>query len=324
MLTRRTFIQRSALTVGAAALATSPAAALARRGSGYGPLVPGELIDLPRGFRYRVVQNVEDRLSNGAPVPGDFDGMVALRGPRNSTLLVRNHELDPNDVAAGKAPRAWAATRTTRPLRAAPRGSWSARTAARRGSYVTSVGDAEELRRRRHAVGHLGHVRGGPRRLARTDTASRSTRGPGERAEPHADPRHGLLLARGDRRRPRHRHRLPDRGRLPRRPGAAGPRRCPGTTRSSFLYRYLPNNRAQRPGALRRGRARCRCYAIEEPAALQHGPRPHGRALQVVWLDVNAEEPHDDALAQGRRALPAAGGRVLRRRLVLVRRHLRR
>jgi secreted PhoX family phosphatase len=61
------------------------------------------LLDLPRGFRYRVVQSVEDRVSNGAPVPGDFDGMVAIDGPGNSTILVRNHELTSGDTAT-KAP----------------------------------------------------------------------------------------------------------------------------------------------------------------------------------------------------------------------------
>ena len=106
MQTRRMFLRQGAVAAGGA-LALSPAAALARpgRSAGYGPLIedPGGLIDLPRGFRYRLVQSVEDTLSSGAPVPGDFDGMVAIGGPGNSTVLVRNHELRPNDLAT-KAP----------------------------------------------------------------------------------------------------------------------------------------------------------------------------------------------------------------------------
>ena len=108
MQTRRTFLRRGAATAGGAALALGPGAALAKqpRRAGYGPVVedPGGLLDLPRGFRYRVIQNVEDRLSDGAPVPADFDGMVAIPGRGNSIVLVRNHELRANDVTAGKAP----------------------------------------------------------------------------------------------------------------------------------------------------------------------------------------------------------------------------
>src|SRR5918994_7286179 len=111
MQTRRMFLRRGATATGAA-LALGPAAgALANssRRAGYGPLIddPGGLLDLPRGFRYRVVQNVEGLLDNGAPVPGDFDGMAAFAGPRHSTILVRNHELRPNDTAT-KAPVAGA------------------------------------------------------------------------------------------------------------------------------------------------------------------------------------------------------------------------
>lgn len=96
MQTRRTFLRRGAVTAGGA-LALSPAALAKPPGgrAGYGSLIEDQsgLLDLPRGFRYRVVQNLEDRLSSGAPVPGAFDGMVAFNGPRNSTVLVRNHEI---------------------------------------------------------------------------------------------------------------------------------------------------------------------------------------------------------------------------------------
>jgi secreted PhoX family phosphatase len=61
------------------------------------------MLDLPRGFQYRVISREGSRLSNGAPVPGDHDGMAALKGPeRGTTTLVRNHEQcvgDPNPVA---------------------------------------------------------------------------------------------------------------------------------------------------------------------------------------------------------------------------------
>src|SRR3712207_246544 len=67
--------------------------------AGYGTLVadPGGVIDLPSNFRYRIISEKGSTLSNGAPVPGDPDGMAAFPGPGDTTILVRNHELEPNE-----------------------------------------------------------------------------------------------------------------------------------------------------------------------------------------------------------------------------------
>jgi len=99
--TRRTFIRRGAIGAGALAIASGPRVALAAGEGGYGPLQPdpGGLLDLPKGFRYRVLQTSDDRLSDGKPVPDHFDGMAAVPGPDGSTFLVRNHELRPADAA---------------------------------------------------------------------------------------------------------------------------------------------------------------------------------------------------------------------------------
>lgn len=51
------------------------------------------LISLPKGFRYHVVSCTGQTMSDGTLVPGDHDGMAAYRGPRGTTILVRNHEL---------------------------------------------------------------------------------------------------------------------------------------------------------------------------------------------------------------------------------------
>ncbi|MEV6396140.1 alkaline phosphatase PhoX [Streptomyces sp. NPDC051907] len=69
--------------------------AAARGHSGYGPLVPDPagLLDLPRGFRYRVLSREGDALRSGeGKVPGNHDGMAALAGRRGRVHLVRNHE----------------------------------------------------------------------------------------------------------------------------------------------------------------------------------------------------------------------------------------
>ncbi|MEV6418585.1 alkaline phosphatase PhoX [Streptomyces sp. NPDC051662] len=72
---------------------TAAAQGLGRRG--YGPLVtdPDGLLDLPRGFRYKVLSREGDPLRSGeGPVPGNHDGMAALPGRRGRVHLVRNHE----------------------------------------------------------------------------------------------------------------------------------------------------------------------------------------------------------------------------------------
>ncbi|MFE3720134.1 alkaline phosphatase PhoX [Streptomyces cyaneofuscatus] len=69
--------------------------AAARGHGGYGPLVPDPdgLLDLPKGFRYRVLSREGDPLRSGeGKVPSNHDGMTALAGRNGRVHLVRNHE----------------------------------------------------------------------------------------------------------------------------------------------------------------------------------------------------------------------------------------
>jgi len=101
-VSRRRFIAASLAAAGLAAT-IDPLAALAQgrgngRGSaaGYGPLVtdPNGLLDLPAGFKYKLLLKQGDLLSDGrTPRPGNADGMGAFPGPRNTTVLCLNHEL---------------------------------------------------------------------------------------------------------------------------------------------------------------------------------------------------------------------------------------
>jgi secreted PhoX family phosphatase len=83
-----------------------PAQARSRRRSrpfkGYGELVadPAQLVDLPKGFSYRIFSREGDALSGGGVVPSCHDGMAAFSAGAHGTWLVRNHELNPEDVAA--------------------------------------------------------------------------------------------------------------------------------------------------------------------------------------------------------------------------------
>ena len=53
------------------------------------------VIDLLPGFQYTIFSEQGDRMDDGLLVPGKHDGMGAFAGPDGKTILVRNHELDP-------------------------------------------------------------------------------------------------------------------------------------------------------------------------------------------------------------------------------------
>lgn len=60
----------------------------------FGPLVPDRdgILDLPRGFSYRVIQRAGELMNDGYVVPGSFDGMGCFPGPNGTLILMRNHE----------------------------------------------------------------------------------------------------------------------------------------------------------------------------------------------------------------------------------------
>ena len=72
-------------------------------GVGYGPLVldPNRILDLPKGFSYRVISKAGERMQDGLLVPGKHDGMAAFPGPQGKTILVRNHEVAPEKTKYG-------------------------------------------------------------------------------------------------------------------------------------------------------------------------------------------------------------------------------
>jgi secreted PhoX family phosphatase len=60
---------------------------------------PDGILDLPRGFRYRVFSREgADLLDGGRPVPAAHDGMAAFRRRGGRTVLVGDHEIDPEAV----------------------------------------------------------------------------------------------------------------------------------------------------------------------------------------------------------------------------------
>ena len=70
---------------------------------GYGPLQPDPagILELPRGFSYRVISRAGATMSDGLIVPGKMDGMGCFDLGDGKVALVRNHELDPDDAKIG-------------------------------------------------------------------------------------------------------------------------------------------------------------------------------------------------------------------------------
>jgi uncharacterized protein len=67
---------------------------------GYGQLVkdPKGFLDLPRGFRYRILSAANEPMKTGGVVPSLHDGMAAFAASNGHTVLVRNHEVNVEDV----------------------------------------------------------------------------------------------------------------------------------------------------------------------------------------------------------------------------------
>ena len=64
----------------------------------FGPLIPDPngILDLPKGWQYKVISYGGKSLDDGSIVPSGFDGMAAFRGKNKQIILVRNHELTPD------------------------------------------------------------------------------------------------------------------------------------------------------------------------------------------------------------------------------------
>jgi secreted PhoX family phosphatase len=101
-LSRRPFLKKTIFTwMGVAAFLSTAAGGIFlalvspdEEVEGFGPIVKdrAHILDLPKGFSYKVIARAGDKMTDGFYVPGLADGMSASPGPEGSTILICNHE----------------------------------------------------------------------------------------------------------------------------------------------------------------------------------------------------------------------------------------
>ncbi|WP_200976376.1 alkaline phosphatase PhoX [Echinicola sp. 20G] len=105
---RRSFIKKSGLaTVGFMGLYqfVSPLVKASSKGqiAGYGPLIkdPKGILNLPKGFSYKIISKAGEKMKDGFLTPGRPDGMGTFEGKDGRVIIVRNHENSPDEFEEG-------------------------------------------------------------------------------------------------------------------------------------------------------------------------------------------------------------------------------
>lgn len=97
-ISRRKFVKGAGTLAFAGLLNNCTGSALALRQSSiltYGSLEkdPGNILDLPQGFSYKIISKLGDMMDDGYPVPDRADGMGCFALEGSQVALIRNHEL---------------------------------------------------------------------------------------------------------------------------------------------------------------------------------------------------------------------------------------
>ncbi len=71
--------------------------------AGYGDLLPDPkgILNLPKGFSYKVISKQGDSMTDGFLVPGKGDGMATFKADKDRTILIRNHEISAHELSEG-------------------------------------------------------------------------------------------------------------------------------------------------------------------------------------------------------------------------------
>lgn len=63
--------------------------------TGFGPLEPQGILELPKGFTYKIIAEKGSPMDDGLLLPGRADGMGTFEGSNGKVVIVRNHENSP-------------------------------------------------------------------------------------------------------------------------------------------------------------------------------------------------------------------------------------
>jgi uncharacterized protein len=288
-MNRRDFLKVGGMSTAAIALSTTGMLSLGesnalaapkkskRSLSGYGPLVkdPGGILDLPRGFQYRIISEEGGKLSDGRPIPEKFDGMAAFEGPRNSTILVRNHELSGNTKypVIGRNPYNKDNTGGTTTLIVDANRKINKEYVSSAGTIRNCAGGStpwgtwltcEETLEEGHGYVFEVDPHDPENKLSKTPIREM---GAFSHEATAIDPATGVVYLTED----------------------AGP---------SYLYRFIPTDRSQRIGALQKG-GTLQAAAIEEMSSINTSQFYTGQKYGIVWKDVDPEKPTLEAGQKG-------------------------
>lgn len=288
---RRNFLKKGGMTTAAIALGTTGVFTLAGKGSkalaapkssrgsfgGYGPLTkdPGGVLNLPRGFQYRILSEEGGKLSDGRPIPAMHDGMAAFQGKNNSTIIVRNHELSTESdyPVIGKNPYHNDNIGGTTALVVGPDRKLQSEFVTSAGTYRNCAGGGtpwgtwitcEETLEQGH--GYVFEVDPFDPENNLSKTPIREM-GLFSHEAVDVDPATGIVYMTED----------------------ADP---------SYLYRFLPNDRSQTVGSLQKG-GTLQAAAIEELPRNEVSNYHTGQRYGVVWKDVDPEKPSLEAGQKG-------------------------